>query len=144
MADQKQAPAFTAEDIEKAKTEARNAALAEAKAEATAGANAAAKAAQERVAAILGHEEAKGRTKAAQHIAFKTAMSVEDAIAMLASTEKEAATAANALADAMARVPNPKIGADAGNPDNEAPQAPVAANVYAMRRQCVVNARAGK
>lgn len=106
---------------------------------------AAATAAQARVAAILGHEEAKGRTKAAQHIAFNTSMTVEEAVKMLASTEKESAPAANLLADLMARVENqnPKVGADGKPLDEKTVTAPVAANIYAFRRECVAKARAG-
>lgn len=44
------------------------------------------KAAQDRIAAIMGLDEAKGRSALANHIAFKTAMSVDEAKAMLAAT----------------------------------------------------------
>lgn len=144
MADQAKAPAFTAEDIEKARAEGRAAAQTESDAKAKAQADASAKAAQDRVAAILGHDEAKGRTKAAQHIAFKTAMTVEDAIAMLASTEKESATT-NALAEQMARSENKNANVDADRGDDEGKKvvAPSAANIYAFRRECVAKARAG-
>lgn len=143
MADTPKTPAFTAEDIEKARAEGRAAAQTEADAKAKVASDASAKAAQERIAAILGHEEAKGRTKAAQHIAFKTGMSVEDAVAMLASSEKEAAAGTNALAELMGKVPNPKVGADA-DPDKAKVTAPVAANVYAFRKECVAKARSAK
>lgn len=104
---------------------------------------ASAAAAQARVAAILGHDEAKGRTTLAQHLAFKTTQSVEDAVSLLAASPKEAGAAANPLATAMAGVPNPKVGAD-GKPETEKVVAtPVAANIYAFRRECVAKARVG-
>ena len=42
-----------------------------------------------RIAAILGHPEAKGRADAAQHLAFKTDMGAEEAGALLASMPKD-------------------------------------------------------
>lgn len=51
----------------------------------------AAKDAQDRIAAIMSLDEAKGRASLANHIAFKTTMSVEDAKAMLAAASVETA-----------------------------------------------------
>lgn len=77
-----------------------------------------------RIKAIQESEEAKGRSKLAAHIAFSTAMGIEDARAMLAVAPTEAPTAAaNPLAAAMAGVTNPKIGAGADSGVAETPEA---------------------
>lgn len=70
-----------------------------------------------RIAAITGSEEAEGRTELAQHLAHGTDMSAEAARAILAKAPKAApaAAATNALANAMAGVPNPNVGADASS-----------------------------
>jgi len=57
-------------------------------------------AAQERIQAILGSDEAKGRETQAQHFAFKTQMPAEDAIAALA-------VAPAAKAETTTETPNP-------------------------------------
>lgn len=74
---------------------------------------------RQRIAGILGSEEAKDRAGLASHIAFKTSMSVDDAKGMLAAapTEKVAQKAdepSDPLADAMAKTEQPNISADAG------------------------------
>lgn len=67
-----------------------------------------------RINAIIGNEEAKGREKLAHHLAMNTEMDAEAAISLLKVSPKEVAAApANALAAAMARVPNPKVGTGA-------------------------------
>lgn len=143
MAETSKAPTFSADEVEKARAEARAEAESKAKAERDQAASGAAKAAQERVAGILGHAEAQGRRTLAEHIAFKTTTSLEDAVALLAASPKDAPTKpANPLADAMAVVPNPKVGIDADKDAKVA--APIAANVYAFRRECVAKARAGR
>lgn len=100
--------------------------------------------AQARISAILTHAEAEGRTKLAQHLAFKTTQSVDDAVALLAVSEKETAGAAkNPLADAMAGIKNPKVGAGAADDGEGTKIVPKsAAQVYAFRRECVAKARA--
>jgi len=67
-----------------------------------------------RVQAILGSESAAGRAALAQHLAFSTAMSVDDAKAMLDAAPKEAmgASTKGPLFDGMAKVDNPDLGAD--------------------------------
>ncbi len=82
-----------------------------------------------RIKSIVQSEEAAGRVALANHIAFNTAMSIEDARAMLAASPAETAPAAavNPLAAAMAQTPNPKVGADAGGSDNDANNAEVLA-----------------
>ena len=55
---------------------------------------------QARCAAITGCEEAKGREGLANHIAFKTTMSVDEAKSMLAASPKQTATSANSALDA--------------------------------------------
>lgn len=68
-----------------------------------------------RVKAILGCDEAKGRTKLAQHLAFDTDMNADQAKQMLAVSAVEAAAApANPLAVAMSSVDNPNVGAGGG------------------------------
>lgn len=70
---------------------------------------AASKAEQTRIAGIIGADEAKGREALANHFAFSTTMSAEDAVAALAAAPKAeaaaptpAAPATSALAAAMA------------------------------------------
>lgn len=68
------------------------------------GMTAGAEAERTRIAGILGSEEAKGRTGLAQHCAFRTGMSVDDARATLAAASAEAAppqAAASPLQQAM-------------------------------------------
>lgn len=96
-----------------------------------------------RIAGILGHAEAAGRRALAEHLAFKTTNTVEEAVALLAVSPKEAPAApANLLAAAMAGIKNPEIGATA-SADSAEPAAKVAtaAEVYEFRRKCVENAR---
>lgn len=69
-----------------------------------------------RIGAIVGSEEAKGREAQAQHFAFKTGMSVEDAKAALATAPKQTApeTAENGtdFSAAMERTDNPNVGGE--------------------------------
>ena len=68
---------------------------------------------QARCAAITGCEEAKGREGLANHIAFKTTMSVDEAKSMLAASPKQsAATGKSPLDSAM---DNSGGGADIAN-----------------------------
>jgi len=81
-------------------------------------------AATARIGAILGSEDAKGRGDLANHFAFKTTMSAEDAIAALAVSPKAAAPVA-AVADdggfdAAMEQGNPNVGASAPNTEAEA------------------------
>ncbi len=75
---------------------------------------------RQRSLAIMGCEEAKGKQALANHIAFNTEMSVDEAKAMLklAATEAPAPAATtterNPLAEAMERHGSPKVGADLG------------------------------
>ncbi len=80
-----------------------------------------------RIAAILGHAQAKGRRKLAEHIALNTNLSVKAAANMLrASAKATPSTAAkgNSFDSRMRAQGNAKIGAAAGaakrNPDSEA------------------------
>lgn len=107
--------------------------------------------AQARISAILTHAESVGRRNLAEHLAFKTTQSVEDAAAMLAAAPKETAAApANRFAQAMDAAGNPKIvpdaAASAGDASGDAVKAtaPVAAKVYAFRKECVQKARGGR
>jgi ClpP class serine protease len=124
---------------------AKAAGVAEGKASATADAKTAKDAERARIAAITGHAEATGREKLAAHFAHNTEMSVEDAGKALAAAPKEAATQpTNLLAAAMGKIENPKVGADAGEGEAKKVTPPVAAEIYAFRRECVAKARNGK
>lgn len=110
-----------------AEAEARGRAAAEAETEkkvAAAQAQAtkdAAAAAQARISGILAHAEAVGRRAQAEHLAFKTTMSVDEAVVILATAPKETVAApANMLDAAMKGVPNPKIAADPGEGEETA------------------------
>ena len=104
--------------------------------------SAAATAERERVKAITGCEEAKGREQLAAHFAFETAMSAEDAKKALAASPK-----ADGFMTAMGAAPAPKLGAGGGDPPAggagaEKPHAmPAASAVYAARREASENAR---
>ncbi len=86
-------------------------------------------AATARIGAILGSEEAKGRGDLANHFAFKTAMSAEDAVAALAVSPKAAAPAPAAtttaaeldggFAAAMEATGNPEVGASTVNQNDD-------------------------
>lgn len=100
---------------------------------------------RKRIAAITSHEEAVGREKLAQHIASNTEMDVDSAIAMLKASPREAAPTAAAsdqFAAHMAKTGNAKVTADAGaTGDKPSAAAPIAANIYAFRKQCVMQSR---
>ena len=72
---------------------------------------------RERIRAILGCEEAKGRESLARTIALETDTDPEAARKLLAAAQPESK---NSFAEAMARVKNPEVGADAENPESEA------------------------
>jgi len=72
---------------------------------------------RERIRAILGCEEAKGRESLARTIALETDTDPEAARKLLAASPAESR---NSFAEAMARVKNPEVGADAENPESEA------------------------
>lgn len=91
----------------------------------------AAKASQERIGGILGHAEAQGRRVLAEHIAFNTTSSVDEAAALLAAAPKEAASMS--LASRMAAVPNPKLGAGAEVPDGARARTINAREIFARR-----------
>ena len=65
-----------------------------------------------RVQAILASTEADGRGELAQHLAFSTEQSAEQAIALLAKSPKTAPVKADPLAALMGKVTNPAVGAD--------------------------------
>jgi ClpP class serine protease len=94
------------------------------------------KAERERIGAILGCPEAKGRETLAHHMAFETDMAPDAAVAMLAKTPVQAAAAEpNAFDKAMGSVKNPKVGADAPAPEGEdAEAAQEAGNIIALYR----------
>lgn len=71
-----------------------------------------------RISAILGSDDAKGRTELAQHLAFETEMSADDARKLLAKSPKEGTQAAtDQLGSAMANLKNPTVGADPSTAD---------------------------
>lgn len=73
-----------------------------------------------RFAAILGCEEAKGRPALALELATTTELEAEAAKKLLSKAALETKTESNPLADAMAKVPNPKVGAGGGGDLDEA------------------------
>jgi signal peptide peptidase SppA len=73
------------------------------------------KAERNRISAILTCEQAQGRESLARALALESDMDAEAAGRILAMAPKDAAVAPlSPLAAAMARVPNPRVGADAG------------------------------
>ena len=66
-----------------------------------------------RIASILASEHATDRETQAQHLAFKTDMSAETAIEMLAVSEKKSAPApVNKLDQAMSKIDQPVVGVE--------------------------------
>lgn len=140
----------TADQIAAAKAEGVNEGKAAADAELAKKVAEASVAAQARVAAILTHAEAAGRATLAQHLAFKTTQSVDDAVALLAASPKEVAAApGNAFAAHMDKVGNAKVVPDAASANaaangDAAQKVPkTATQIYEFRRQQVVKARQG-
>lgn len=87
-----------------------------------------------RISGILAHAEAQDRRALAEHLAFKTGNSVDDAVALLLAAPKATGTT-NLLAAAMAKVPNPAIGAD-GQPTTDHKTVVISASdVFAQRRK---------
>jgi ClpP class serine protease len=88
---------------------------------ATPDADGAAKAERERIAAIIGSKEAEGRKGLAEHLAFKTSMSAEEARGILAEapqvleTELSVTEAENPFMLAMAKETGPEIGTGGGD-----------------------------
>lgn len=89
---------------------------------------------QARIRDIQTCDEAKGREKLAAHLAFNTAMGLEDAKSLLSASATEAAPAAagaagqaSALAAGMAKLSNPAVGCEAGAATDSNPQAEAAA-----------------
>ncbi len=103
-----------------------------------------AKAERERIAAILQHDQAEGRQRLAEHLAFKTTLGVDEAAGMLAASPKQVAEAVAAPAKspfetAMAAIDNPDIGADGDgdSPGEMTPQA-MAKSIVAQARKAGV------
>jgi len=108
--DNLQPATFTQADVDRAKAE---------------GTQAGAQAERVRVQAILTSAEAEGRTQMAQHLAFSTGMSADDAKGLLATAPVVIPLAATStpgaeFAAAMAGVQNPAVGADAPSDPNPA------------------------
>lgn len=73
---------------------------------------------RDRIKAILTSDEAKGKAKSAQHLAFNTDLSVEDAKAVLAGLEaNKEAKGETPLQKAMAAQDAADIGAEGGRQD---------------------------
>lgn len=73
------------------------------------------KAERARIQGITGCEEAKGREQMANHLAFSTSMTVDEAKALMAVAPKSTSSAAaspNPLAAAMASTTQPNVGGD--------------------------------
>lgn len=73
-----------------------------------------------RIKGIMGLEEAKGRTALAEHFAYSTTMSVEDAKKALAAAPVATPESANRFDQAMHTAGNPTVGADADAPASKA------------------------
>ena len=72
-----------------------------------------------RIEGITTCDEAKGRTALANHFAFKTAMSVDDAKVALAAAPKGDASATSALDAAMAKDGGPGVANNGGDDEEE-------------------------
>lgn len=88
---------------------------------------------RQRIEQILASDEAKGRTTLANHLAFKTAMSVDEAKGALAAAPAESGATSTPLDVAMAATAQPNISAD-GSQEQSDSQKEVSAIVrdYAM------------
>ncbi len=76
-----------------------------------------------RMASILQCEEAEGRSKLAQHFAYNTEMTVEEAKAALAAADAATPAANSNLLDAaMGNTKQPRIAADTGSADGDTPK----------------------
>ncbi len=91
--------AMSSPTYEEIQQQAKDEAIAKATAD---GAKAGATQERARISAILDSEEAKGRTKLAAHIAFKTAMSADEAKAMLSASAVDSPAASAVAPDAAA------------------------------------------
>ncbi|MDP1866992.1 MAG: S49 family peptidase [Bradyrhizobium sp.] len=102
------------------------------------GAKEGATAERSRISAILGSDEAKGRSTLAHYLAFETDMSADAAKTMLAKAEKQAEPAAttDALGAAMSQLQNPTVGADteAGGDKDDAALASAAVKSFLGNR----------
>jgi ClpP class serine protease len=127
-ADSKPAATAGAVTVEQQVIEARDAGLRE-------GQRVGAEAERVRIAGILTHAEAAERRGLAEHLAFKTANTIEDAAALMAASPKAAAAPANTLASRMAKEPQPQVGADVEITGAQNAPKINAANIYAMRRK---------
>ena len=89
-----------------------------------------------RISGILGHAEAKGRETMAQHLAFKTSMSVDDAAGLLAASERKSETAGKTpLERAMETQRTPNPGTGAGADQEREPVRIVSSDIYARRAE---------
>jgi len=91
---------------------------------------------RDRIAGILGCEEATGREAQAQHFALKTSMSVDDARAALAVAPKvePKAAVASPFERAMEATGNPEIASGAASADPDKPVDNVASIVAAYQK----------
>lgn len=71
---------------------------------------------RQRIASVLALPEAAGREAMARELALTPGMTPETAQRILAAAPVQAK---NNFAEAMAQVPNPKVGADAGDADGD-------------------------
>ncbi|AXS39259.1 Clp protease ClpP [Breoghania sp. L-A4] len=131
------------EMTEKPKAE-DDAAVAKIKAEASASARSEAHA---RIKAITACDEAKGRAALAEHLAFETEMSADDAVKILAAASKETAATENETdvtggTDAQAYEQRRMAAAGQGVPGqrSEKPKAFSSGEIYALRRRALKEA----
>lgn len=81
-----------------------------------------------RVSAILGCDEAKGRAKLANHLAFSTSMSADEAKKMLAAAAAETDAKGNPFEKVMDASEHPNVGAG-GNGNGDTPRADRSAEI---------------
>lgn len=98
----------------------------------------AASAERARISGITTCEEAKGRTKLAEHLAFNTSMSVDESKKVLAAAPAEATTpaagAANPFKAAMDASKHPEVGADGADNGDGGEEAKGASGILAAAR----------
>lgn len=95
---------------------------------------------RKRVGSIMNSDEAKGREALANHFAFETSMSADEAKAALAKSPKQepvkSAAAANRFEAAMSTAGNPNVGPDTSGSGGEADDGVAFADRYfASKRQ---------
>ena len=90
---------------------------------------------RDRIAKIIGSDQAAGRTKLAQRLAFSTDMGVEDALAMLDDAPKSVGATVTQFEAAMGKVGNPDVGPDDGEQAEQGEGVDAATAIMASARK---------